>query len=160
VYSERFDDLRRISARSPFAAYQYLLYTGVVTLALHPFKVVGVMLLCVSFANGLDNLFGLDWLPDGGLTNPLYFAVAAAKYLLLGLLGLFTVVPRLERRYVAPILPLYLLYAIVHVAPMTVGFVNWLAVRVWGRRLYRDHYQVGDHLIHASRAGQFQTEHG
>jgi hypothetical protein len=118
------------------------------------------MLLWVSFANGLDNLFGLDWLPDGGLTNPLYFAVAAAKYLLLGLLGLFTVVPRLERRYVAPILPLYLLYAMVHVAPMTVGFVNWVAVRMWGRRLYRDHYQAGDHLIHAARAGRFQTEHG
>jgi hypothetical protein len=158
VYSERFDDLRRISARTPFASYQYLLYVGVVTLALHPFKVLGVMLLSVSFANGLDNLFGLDWLPDGGLTNPLYFAAAAAKYLVLGSLALLTVVPRRERAYIAPIMPLYLLYAMVHVVPMTVGFGNWFAMRLWGRRLYRDHYQVGDYLIDPSRAGQFQAE--
>jgi hypothetical protein len=28
-----------------------------------------------------------------------------------------------------------------HVAPITVGFGNWVALRFWGRRLYRDHYQ-------------------
>jgi len=134
VYSERFDDLRRISARTPFASYQYLLYVGVVTLALHPFKVLGVMLLSVSFANGLDNLFGLDWLPDGGLTNPLYFAAAAAKYLVLGSLALLTVVPRRERAYIAPIMPLYLLYAMVHVVPMTVGFGNWFAMQFQAER--------------------------
>lgn len=160
VYSERFQDLWRISARSPFAAYQYLLYIGGLTLALHPFKVLGVMLLWVSFANGLDHLFGLGWLPDGGLTNRLYFTAAAAKYLVLGSLGLFAVVPRRERAYVAPIMPLYLLYAMAHVVPMTIGFGNWFALRLWGRRLYRDHYQADDYLIAASRAGQFQAEHG
>jgi hypothetical protein len=27
------------------------------------------------------------------------------------------------------------------VIPATVGYVNWLAVRLWGRRVYRDHYE-------------------
>jgi hypothetical protein len=31
---------------------------------------------------------------------------------------------------------------LVHIAPITVGFGNWLALRLWGRRLYRDHYQL------------------
>ena len=60
----------------------------------------------------------------------------------LAMFALFTVVPRRERAYVAPILPLYFLYALVHTAPMTVGFGNWVALRLWGRRLYRDHYQA------------------
>jgi hypothetical protein len=66
------------------------------------------------------------------------------SYLVLCLLALFTVVPRRERAYVASILPLYFLYVLVHIAPMTVGFGNWVALRLWGRRLYRDHYQSGE----------------
>jgi len=33
---------------------------------------------------------------------------------------------------------------LMHVAPITVGFGNWVALRLWGRRLYRDHYQSHD----------------
>ena len=52
--------------------------------------------------------------------------------------------PAGERGYIAPIVPLYLLYTLIHVVPMTVGFANWLTMRVAGRRLYRDHYEPGD----------------
>ena len=38
-------------------------------------------------------------------------------------------------------MPLYLFYAITHIAPMTVGYANWIAVKLSGRRLYRDHYE-------------------
>jgi hypothetical protein len=54
---------------------------------------------------------------------------------------LFTVVPRAERAYIAPIVPLYLLYALTHLIPMTVGFANYVALQLWGRRIYRDHYE-------------------
>jgi hypothetical protein len=50
-------------------------------------------------------------------------------------------VPRSERAYTAPIVPLYLFYALVHIVPMSVGYANWIAVRLTGRRLYRDHYE-------------------
>jgi hypothetical protein len=55
--------------------------------------------------------------------------------------ALFTVVPKSERAYAAPIVPLYLFYALVHIVPMTVGYANWIALRFIGRRLYRDHYE-------------------
>ena len=58
-------------------------------------------------------------------------------------IALFTVVPREERAYIAPIVPLYLLYALTHLLPMTVGFGNFIALQLWGRRLYRDHYEPG-----------------
>ena len=41
----------------------------------------------------------------------------------------------------APIVPLYLFYALVHIVPMTIGFANWIAVQLWGKRLYHDHYE-------------------
>jgi hypothetical protein len=50
-------------------------------------------------------------------------------------------VPRAERAYAAPIVPLYLCYAITHIVPMTVGFANYFALRLFGRRLYQDHYE-------------------
>ena len=56
-------------------------------------------------------------------------------------MALFTVVPRAERGYIAPIVPLYLLYALTHIIPMTVGFGNYFALQLWGRRIYRDHYE-------------------
>jgi hypothetical protein len=70
-----------------------------------------------------------------------YFAGAVGSYLALGALALFTVVPKSERGYIAPIVPVYFLYVLMHIAPITVGFGNWVALRLWGRRLYRDHYQ-------------------
>jgi hypothetical protein len=24
---------------------------------------------------------------------------------------------------------------------MTVGYINWIAVKLWGRRVYQDHYE-------------------
>jgi hypothetical protein len=39
--------------------------------------------------------------------------------------------------------PLYLLYALTHLVPMTIGFGNFITVQVWGRRLYEDHYEPG-----------------
>jgi hypothetical protein len=50
-------------------------------------------------------------------------------------------VPKAERAYIAPIVPLYLFYAITHIAPMTVGYMNWISMKLRGRRLYHDHYE-------------------
>ena len=38
-------------------------------------------------------------------------------------------------------MPIYLFYAIAHIAPMSVGFGNFIALKLWGRRLYQDHYE-------------------
>ena len=46
-----------------------------------------------------------------------------------------------ERAYTAPIVPLYLCYAITHIVPMTVGFGNFFALKLFRRRIYQDHYE-------------------
>jgi len=142
VYTQRFHELWRIGRRAPFAMYNFIAYMGVLGLGLHLLRIVSAGLLLVSVGAILDNLFVFNLLPDVGAVNPVYFAGAVGSYLALGALALFTVVPKSERGYIAPIVPLYFLYVLMHIAPITVGFGNWLALRLWGRRLYRDHYQA------------------
>lgn len=144
VYTERFGQIRRISRRGPFAAYQYIIYLGVLSLACHLVKMLSVGLLLVSLLATLDSVFAIGWMPQAAATNPLHFMAAAGSYLLLSVVAQFALVPKAERAYTAPIVPLYLLYSMLHVVPMSVGFGNWIAIRFWGRRLYRDHYQPGE----------------
>jgi len=96
----------------------------------------------VSAAAILDGLFAFGLLQTGRAINPVAFAGAIGSYLVLAVIALFTVVPRRERAYVGPILPIYFLYVLAHIVPITVGFGNWVALRLWGRRIYRDHYQL------------------
>jgi cellulose synthase/poly-beta-1,6-N-acetylglucosamine synthase-like glycosyltransferase len=141
VYTERFAMIWRISRRTPFALYHFIIYIGVLSLGLHLVKVLSAVLLVASFARGLDRLLLDNWVPAGALTNPVYFTAAIGSYLALGVIALFTRVPKAERAYVAPVVPIYLFYAIAHIAPMSVGFGNFIALKLWGRRLYQDHYE-------------------
>jgi cellulose synthase/poly-beta-1,6-N-acetylglucosamine synthase-like glycosyltransferase len=141
VYIERFSEVLRISRRSPFAAYHYLVYIGGLSLAIHLVKILSAVLLLLSFLGGLDALLLDDFMPQGTLGNPEYFTAAIGSYLALGVIALFTCVPKAERAYTAPIVPLYLCYAITHIVPMTVGFGNYFALRLFRRRIYQDHYE-------------------
>ena len=141
VYTERFREVLRISRRSPFAAYHYLVYVGGLSLAMHLIKVVSAVLLLLSLLSGLDAILLDDFVPQGPLINPEYFTAAISSYLALGVIALFTSVPKAERSYTAPIVPLYLCYAIVHIVPMTVGFLNFFALKLFRRRIYHDHYE-------------------
>jgi cellulose synthase/poly-beta-1,6-N-acetylglucosamine synthase-like glycosyltransferase len=154
VYSERFSEVLRISRRSPFAAYNYLIYIGGLALAIHLVKIVSAALLLLSFLGGLDATLLEDFVPQGSLGNPGYFTAAVGSYLALGVIALFTCVPKAERAYIAPIVPLYLCYAIAHIVPMTVGFGNFFALRLFRRRLYQDHYESAADLgVPARKAG-------
>jgi cellulose synthase/poly-beta-1,6-N-acetylglucosamine synthase-like glycosyltransferase len=141
VYTERFPQVMRVSRRSPFAMYHYLIYVGGLSLAMHLVKIVSAMLLFVSFLSGLDALLLDDLVPQGSLANPEYFIAAVTSYLALGLIALYTSVPKAERAYTAPIVPLYLCYAITHIVPMTVGFGNFFSLKLFRRRIYQDHYE-------------------
>jgi hypothetical protein len=141
VYLERFPEVLKISRRSPFAAYHYLVYVGGLSLAMHLIKVASAVILLLSLIGGLDALFLDSSLSPHKLFSPQYFTAAISSYLALGVIALFTCVPKSERAYAAPIVPLYLCYAIVHIAPMTIGFANYISLRLVGRRIYRDHYE-------------------
>jgi cellulose synthase/poly-beta-1,6-N-acetylglucosamine synthase-like glycosyltransferase len=154
VYTERFSEVLRISRRSPFAAYHYLVYVGGLSLAIHLVKLASAALLLLSFLGGLDALLLDDFVPQGTLTNPGYFTAAISSYLALGVIALFTSVPKAERTYTAPIVPLYLCYAITHIVPMTVGFGNFFALKLFGRRIYHDHYESrADPGVASEKAG-------
>jgi cellulose synthase/poly-beta-1,6-N-acetylglucosamine synthase-like glycosyltransferase len=155
VYTERFGKIWRVSRRTPFAMYHFIVYIGVLSLGLHLVKMLSAALLVASFIRGLDRLLLDNWVPAGALTNPVYFTAAIGSYLALGVIALFTSVPKAERAYVAPIVPIYLFYAIAHIAPMSVGFGNWIALKLWGRRLYHDHYEPRPHA--AGSEGDLQT---
>lgn len=155
VYAERFGEIGRIRRRAPFALYHYVIYMGVLTLGLHLVKVLGTALLLLSLVSGFGHLLAAGW-PQSALANPLYFATAIGCYVTLGLIALFTIVPREERSYIAPIVPLYLLYTLLHVIPMSLGFTNWITMRLWGRRVYRDHYEPGD-SVEALREASSRT---
>jgi cellulose synthase/poly-beta-1,6-N-acetylglucosamine synthase-like glycosyltransferase len=157
VYVERFSEVLRISRRSPFAAYHYLIYVGGLSLAMHLVKVVSAVLLLLSFVSGLDALLLDDLVPQGTFINPEYFTAAIMSYLALGVIALFTSVPKAERAYTAPIVPLYLCYAITHIVPMTVGFGNYFALRLFHRRIYQDHYEsAADSRVASGKAGMIE----
>lgn len=141
VYVERFSEIRRVSARSLFAAYHYLIYMGFLSLCLHALKMLSVVMLLGCAINGICQILSLPALFTGHWTDPAYFAIAAVNYCVFMLVAMVIVVPRGERGYPAPIVPLYFVYALFHVVPMTVGYCNWLTMRLWGRRVYRDHYE-------------------
>jgi hypothetical protein len=105
----------------------------------------------ISFLSGFDQLLVGGVIPTGNFINPDFFISAIGSYLALGVIALYTVVPKAERAYAAPIVPLYLFYAIAHIVPMTVGYLNWMTLRIWGRRVYRDHY-TSDASLRASGA--------
>lgn len=140
VYYEHFDDVRRSTNGQWYLAYQYLVYIGVFSLLFHPLKLVALGLLGLSTANGLDSLLGLEWIPDMAATDPAYFLSAYAKYTTLALAALLLSAPRAERLVLLPAVPLYFFYALVHIVPVTVGYLNWFSLRFAGRRIYRDHY--------------------
>jgi cellulose synthase/poly-beta-1,6-N-acetylglucosamine synthase-like glycosyltransferase len=150
VYWTRFGEVWRVSKRSPFAFYHFIVYVGVLSLGLHLVKMVSAVLLLISLFSGFDQLLVSRLLPESSLTDPGYFVSAIGSYLALGVVALFTVVPKAERAYAAPIVPLYLFYALVHILPMTIGFVNWVTLQFIGRRVYRDHYE-SDASLRASR---------
>jgi Ca2+/Na+ antiporter len=114
---------------------------GGLSLAMHLVKVVGAAALLLSLLSGIDALLLDNIVPRQNLFDPEYFTAAISSYLALGVIMLFTSVPKRERSYVAPIVPLYLCYALVHVIPMTVGFLNYFALRMFHRRIYQDHYE-------------------
>jgi cellulose synthase/poly-beta-1,6-N-acetylglucosamine synthase-like glycosyltransferase len=141
VYAQRWQTLRQRAHGHLGFAYQFLIYIGAFVLLLHPFKILSLVLLAISAANGLDNLMGSRLIADSYLTNALYFPLVYAEYLALMLFAAAVAVGGGHRRAVFCVVPIYPLYALAHLVPATVGYLNWFTLRVWGRRVYRDHYQ-------------------
>jgi cellulose synthase/poly-beta-1,6-N-acetylglucosamine synthase-like glycosyltransferase len=152
IYLRDFPRILRATAGRPFLIYHFVVYTGLMGLALHPLRVAGLALLGVSLANGIDNLVGLSWIPDNHWTNPLYAGLAYVQYTVLTLAQMFLVLTRREWRRAWRVAPLYFFYAVFQTLPTTLGYLNWFGLQFFGRRLYRDHYQADEALIRRQMA--------
>lgn len=140
VYAQNLGAVVRTARGDPMHFYQYGLYLGVFSLALHPLKLASLVPLIGSALNGLDALTGAGWVPDTALTWVWIAPLIYLKYtvLIAGVIPAAT--PRAEWAGHWRCAPFYFFYAVAQLVPMTVGFANWIGVRVSGRRLYRDHY--------------------
>lgn len=147
VYVERFASIRLVARRQLMAAYQYLLYLGLFGLLLHPLRLAALLVIGASFLNGLDALLGFRAVPDGRPTNPWIFISSYSQCVVFAGLALLVAFPPRERGRLLAAVPLYFFYAAFLIVPMTVGFLNWFAVRWWRRRLIQDHYQDEASLI-------------
>jgi cellulose synthase/poly-beta-1,6-N-acetylglucosamine synthase-like glycosyltransferase len=141
VYTQCFDMVRAVSRASARSSYHFLVYTGLFSILFQPLKIVALVLLVLGLLQGFDGLLGLDLIPAWDFADPAYVVGAYAKYTLIAFIALFVAVPPKERRALAPIVPLYFFYAVAQIVPVSVGYANWLSLRLRGKRLFADHYQ-------------------
>jgi len=146
VYAQNARAVWRAARGDAMHVYQYLVYLGVFSLLLHPFKVLGALPLFASAANGVDALLGAGLVADGTWSNAWYFPLVYAKYVLLIAVALPMAAPKGQRLEHLPWVFVYLPYQIAHLLPVTIGFLNWITLRVAGRRLYRDHFADDAHV--------------
>jgi hypothetical protein len=140
VCSQRSGALWRAARRGPMPFYQYLIYCGGFTLLGAPAKLFSAALLVASCLGGIDQLLGLGWIPINAVTQPMLFATVCVKHLLLLAIVILFALPSGERLRSLAIAPFYFFYSLFHLVPMALGYLNWLAERVCGRKLYLDHY--------------------
>jgi hypothetical protein len=116
--------------------------------------VLSLGLLVMSTVNGLDQVLGLDWVPDTPATEPAYFLFAYLNYTALTLAASSLAVPQAQEWLrLLPVVPVYFFYVLVLIVPATLGYLNWFSLRLTGRRLYRDHFHDEEALWLRTRAG-------
>jgi cellulose synthase/poly-beta-1,6-N-acetylglucosamine synthase-like glycosyltransferase len=142
LYLERLPLFLRIARRSPLAAYQYIVYLGINGIVLFPFKIASLFILAMSFLKALDDLFLIGIVPLYSTNDPALFALWYVKSAIVLTVACFIVVPRGERGPHLALIPLYPFYALTQYLPVAVGYLNVLALKLLGRRLYNDHYDA------------------
>lgn len=153
VFIERFESIKRLSRESRMAGYQFMVYIALFGIALHPVRLVTLFVLLLGLAKGVDSLLGFNAMPDWAIADPAYFLGAYTQYTILGIIALMVAVPRRERVYIMPVIPLCFFYFTAHIVPVTVGFLNWISLRLRGRRVYADHYQVEEPACRTTAIG-------
>jgi cellulose synthase/poly-beta-1,6-N-acetylglucosamine synthase-like glycosyltransferase len=152
VFVRDFDRILRASAGRPLLTYQFLIYAGALGLVLHPVRLAGLLLLFASLLNGVDNTLHLGWIADSHWVDPRHFLATYAHYTVLVVVQVLLSFRRGERGRVWPIVPFYFFYAVLQSIPNTIGYLNWISLRVVGRRIYRDHYETNEVLIRQQMA--------
>lgn len=137
---ERMPLLIAIARRSPLGAYQYVLYLGVCGVVLLPFKLAGIAILAMSLLKGIDQLFMIDVTGSHAWNDPLLFGLWYVESTIILTLACFAALPRADRLRHVTSLPFYSVYALLQHVPTAIGYLNLVALKLFGRRVYADHY--------------------
>lgn len=140
VYAEHFSDVRRIMRRSPYGFYQFGVYFILLSMLLWPVKLISITLLLYSASNGVDELLALDLIANNVLNHPGYFAALYVKYTFVVFSAYVLVTPARDVTRGLLFMPLFFPYCVALVVPTGIGYLNWITLRFFGRRLYDDHY--------------------
>ena len=140
VYAERLSLVGRIARRSPLGAYQYFFYLGLNGILLLPLKLTSFTLLSMSLLQGIDDLLLGGLIPRHSWNEPLLFTLWYTKSTAVLLIACVAALPRGERSRHLLTLPFYCIYTMLQYIPTTVGYLNMLTLRAFGRRVYADHY--------------------
>lgn len=140
VYAEHLPDIKRIARRSPMAFYQFGIYFAVLCMLLWPLKLLSIGLLVYSGLNGIDALLAFDLIADNGLNHPGFFAACYFKYSVIVMFAYLAVAPRSDHRRGMLFMPFFFIYCIALAVPTTIGYMNWLTLRLFGFRVFADHY--------------------
>jgi cellulose synthase/poly-beta-1,6-N-acetylglucosamine synthase-like glycosyltransferase len=152
VIVERLPQIFAIARRGPLGAYQYVFYLCINGVLLLPLKLLSSGLLALSLLKALDDLLLTQWLPLKPWNEPLLFCLWYGKSTAILVLACLAALPRGERRRHWATLPFYCFYSLLQFIPTTIGYLNLVALRTYGRRLYADHYdnEVGRNASHAT----------
>ena len=142
VYAEHFTDVRRIIRRSPYSFYQFGVYFILLSMLLWPFKLASIALLAYSALNGVDELLALELLANNSLNHPAYFAALYVKYTFIILAAYVLVTPARSLARGLLFIPLFFVYCVALVIPTGIGYLNWISLKLLGRRVYDDHYDT------------------
>lgn len=140
VYTEEFPGVWKFTRGRLADRYQFLFYIGVLTILMHPLKIAAVVFLSLSALSGVAVLTGVR-LPPWLFVDPAYLLFSWLKYTLLIFVLLFVAVRGQRRSGLLLSVPVYYFYALFHLVPVTVGYVNWISLKTMHRRIYADHYQ-------------------
>ncbi|MDQ6803039.1 MAG: glycosyltransferase [Acidobacteriota bacterium] len=140
VYYENFAEVQKTAGNRLFFTYHYLVYMGIFAIIFHPLKLIALILSIAGVVNAIDDLLGIHAIANGAWNDPFYFLLAYAKYTLLTIF-LLVVSAKGERLRLLVAVPVYYLYQLLHIIPVTTGYLNWFSLRFFGRRVYQDHFQ-------------------
>lgn len=140
VYASRWREIINVARQNPVSFYNFAVYLGLMTVILIPLKAAGVVLLALSFTNAVDSLLGFDLVPDNRFTDPTYFSATYLTYTFLCACTVAYLRPKARASTLCIAVCFYMFYAAVHAVAIVIGYLNWLTLLLFGRRLYRDHY--------------------
>ncbi len=140
IYVEHHQDIRKLMMRSPMAFYQFGVYFGILGILLWPLKVASVVLLTYSGLNTIDELLALNLIANNEYNHPVLIASSYVQYTAIVFSAYVVVVPRRDLKRGLLFLPLFFFYCMLLVFPTTIGYLNWLCLRLFGIRLFNDHY--------------------